>query len=322
MAVKQIQLWRVPATPINYAVAYEYISANNKELNLAIQQQLKLNKSLDAFFLQESYQEFIIGKSSLREDIINDVSTLIDKVQSNTQHSSHAITGFIKHIDVNLQQIQSQDKIQSAIAAKQIYQASRLFKQQQNKLLEQLKSTQQNTQKLKLELEEVKKEIYLDPITGLYNRQAMTKHLETWMSEDPHKKIAAIVINIDKFPQIKDRFGPLISDVLLSKVANKVSSYVGESGLPVRSSNNEFLILLPEMQRSTASEIAEKIRQGVDKLRFISSKSGVRLPKMSISLAVNDFKASENIHLVVSKTRHLLSNIVVNPTYKPTTNPY
>lgn len=315
MSVKQLQLWHIPATPINYAVSYEFVSGSNKALISAIKEQLQLQHILDSFFIEDCYKQYILGKNHFREEMINDMGSLLNTIQTGAHKSAKSTNGFIQHLDKNLQHIRSTDRIESALAAKNIYQASHTFKTQQQKLVEQLMVSQQKTQTLKRELEEVKKEIYLDPLTGLYNRKAMGKHIETWVSDDPNKRVAAIVINIDKFTQIKERFGPLISDVLLSKVANKVSSYVGDSGLPVRCSHDEFLILLPEVQRPTAREIAEKIRQGVEKLRFISSKSGIRLPKMTISLGVNDFKVSENVNQVVSQTRNFIDEINKRATY-------
>ena len=312
MSVKQLQLWHIPATPINYAVSYEYISGVNKPLINAIKEQLKLNKKIDSYFIEESYRQFVMGQSSFREEVITDVSNALHQVHVGTQRASHSISGFMQDIDKNIHYINSKDKAESSLATKRIYEASKKLRDQQQRLVTQLSVTQKNTKKLKQELEEIKKEIYLDPLTGLHNRKAMDKHIDMWLSQDPNKQVAAIVINIDEFTQIKERFGPLIGDVLLSKIAKKVNSYVGESGFPVRSSADEFLILLPEIQRDVASEIAEKIRQGVEKLRFISSKSGVRLPKMTISLAVNDFKLSENVNAVVSKTRNLLEAVSLN----------
>lgn len=312
MSVKQLQLWRVAATPINYAVSYEYISRSNTPLIKAIKEHIKLNTKLDNFFIEECYRKFVMSQSSFREEMIDDMSQALNQIHFEAKKSSQSVDGLIQHIDQNIHDIKSENKAQSNLAAKKIYNASHIFKAQQKKLIQQLQVTQKNTQKLKQELEDVKKEIYLDSLTGLYNRKAMDKHIDAWISADPNQKIAAILINIDQFSQIKDRFGPLISDVLLSKIAHKVNSYVGDSGLPVRSSSDEFLILIPEIQRNIAKEIAEKIRQGVEKLRFISSKSGVRLPKMTISLAVNDFKVSDNVNQVVSSTRNLLEDVALD----------
>jgi len=170
---------------------------------------------------------------------------------------------------------------------------------------------------LQLELTDIRKNIYLDPLTGLYNRKAMSKHLEAWFKEDPYKEIAAIVININQFNQITNKFGSLISDVLLTKVADKIGSYVDDSGLPVRSAGDEFLILLPDIDRNVAQEIADKIRQGVEKLRFISSKSGIRLPQLTVSTGVNNFKASENVNTIVSNTRKIISKIQTKMSSQP-----
>jgi diguanylate cyclase len=107
---------------------------------------------------------------------------------------------------------------------------------------------------------------------------------------------------------MNESLGPLISDVLLTKIANKVSSYVGESGLPVRSAGDEFLILLPDVKRIVAGEVAEKIRQSVEKLRFITSKSGTRLPQMTLSIGVSDYNVATSANNIISQTRALINN--------------
>ena len=132
----------------------------------------------------------------------------------------------------------------------------------------------------------------------------MSKHADTWLSEDADRGIAAIVISVDHFKKFSDRFGVLIGDVILSKIAKKVSSYVDDSGLPVRSASDEFIILLPDVDGGVASEIAEKIKQGVEKLRFVSVQSGVRLPKMSISCGISEMQSKEPLKQFISRTRN------------------
>jgi len=309
LAIKQLQLWHLPASPINYAVCYEYVNNKNTLLITQIKQQISLGKNLDQFFIEELYQQYILGQSSFRDEIITDLDDLITDVQKNSQNSVHYADGLIKKIDDNVKHLRSKDQKKIINAIKQIEKASTSFKQKQQQLTKQLVISKKQSLTLKSELEEVKKEIYLDPLTGLYNRKALDKHLDTWRNEDPNKHIAAIVISVDKLHLVNQNFGPLISDVLLSKIATKVGSYVGDSGLPVRSGHDEFLILLPEVEQSTANEIAEKIRQGVEKLRFISSKSGMRLPKMTVSTGVNGFKLSQNIQSIIQYARSELIDL-------------
>ena len=313
-AIKQLQLWHIPATPINYAVSYDYLNKSSKALNNAIEEQLVTGKKLDNFFLEEVYRQFVLGQSALNGELIDDLDEVLVDMQNNNKKSTHGTEHLVNQLDENIANLKSTNKREIFTAIKQIRHATQKFKAEQQQLTEQLLASQQSTDALRTELDDVKKEIYLDPLTGLYNRKAMSKHLDIWLSDDPNKQVAAIMVNIDQFSQLNDQFGPLISDVLLTKVANKISSYVGESGLPVRSAGDEFLILLPDVERSIAGEIAEKIRQGVEKLRFVSSKSGTRLPQMTLSIGVSDYNVATNANAIITKTRQLIDHMTSNLT--------
>ncbi len=313
-AIKQLQLWHIPATPINYSVSYDYVNKTSKPLNHAIEKQLTTGKKLDNFFLEELYRQYVLGQSALNAELIDDLDEVLVDLHDNSKKSTHCTERLVNQLDDNISHLKSTNKREIFTAIKQIRQATQQFKIEQQQLAERLLVSQQSTDALRTELDDVKKEIYLDPLTGLYNRKAMAKHLDIWLSKDPNKHVAAIIVNIDHFSKMHSQLGPLISDVLLTKVANKINSYVGESGLPVRSAGDEFLILLPDVERNVAGEIAEKIRQGVEKLKFISSKSGARLPQMTLSIGVSDYNVATSAHSIITKTRQLIDNITNNMT--------
>jgi diguanylate cyclase len=308
MAVKKLLLWHLPVSPINYAVSYEYVNNKNIPLNSVIEDQLGLGKKLDNFFIEEIHRQFILGQSKLRDEIIDDLDDAVASVIKNNQRSSLSIDKLISNLDNNIYHLQSTDKQEIVSAANNIRLASQAFKAHQQKLTEHIAFTSKKTLALQIELKEARKEIYMDPLTGLYNRKAMSKHLDLWLTEDPSRQVAAIVVSVDQLSEVNNQFGHLMSDVLLSKIANKVSSYVDDSGLPIRSGGNEFLILLPDVDKGSAREIAEKIIQGVEKLRFVSSKSGVRLPKMTLSIGVDNFNVAENVNSILKKASGLLPN--------------
>jgi diguanylate cyclase len=309
MAVKKLLLWHLPVSPINYAVSYEYVNNKNIPLNTAIDNQLALGRKLDNFFVEENYRQLILGQSKLRDNLIDDLDEVVTNVEKNSQRSSSSISKLISNLDSNITHLQSKDKQKVISAANSIHHASKTFKLHQQKLVEHIALTRKKTLSLQVELKEAHKEIYMDPLTGLYNRKALSKHLDLWLTEDPNQQVAAIVVSVDQLSEVNKQFGHLISDVLLSKIANKVSSYVDDSGLPIRSGGDEFLILLPDVDIASAKEIAGKIIQGVEKLRFVSSKSGVRLPKMTLSIGVDSFNVAENANSILKKARGLLPNI-------------
>lgn len=307
LAAQQLDEWLLPANPINYAVSYEFIDGKNKQLISAIKQRLGEGGRLDNFSMEECYKHYILGQSQFRDEIVDDMESVVDQVNQNCQQSASHVEKFVRNIDDNISQISSGDVTSVEQVVTRIKLASNEFKSKQQTLIEGLIEAQQKAKALKSELEQVRKEIYLDPITGMYNRKALHKHLESWHKDNPKGELAAIVVNIDQFTEFHDKFGPLIGNVLLSKIAQKVSSYVDDSGLPVRTKNDEFLIFLPDIDKNTAGEIAEKIRQGVEKLRFISSKSGVRFPKMTISLGVDICKIADSSARIMSQVRQVLA---------------
>jgi len=309
LSIEQLGLWKLAATPINYAVSYEYASKKNSVLIAAVQQHIDAGKDLDNFIIDELFKSHILGQSKFRDGIVHELDDVLHSVKKNCQQSRSSSQRFITHLDNNIIDIGSLDKQKSRSALKKLHHASNVFQANQQKLIEQLEKSQQLSENLRCELKEVRKEIDLDPVTGLYNRKAMSKHVERWHKNDPEKSVAVIIINVNHLSEFNQRFGSLLGDVILSKVANKISSYVNNSGIPVRTGGDEFLILLPEIEEGTATEIAEKISTGVEKLRFVSVQTGVRLPKMSVSLSVSARKKHEPLDSCIDRVRENLEYI-------------
>jgi diguanylate cyclase len=308
LAVTQLNQWHLPVNPINYAVSYEYCKNKNPILTASIKLSLLSGKNIDGFFMEQVYKDHLLEQSQFRDEIITDISQLLTQIHDNCQKSTLGAQHFIDQLDDNIPALMSSEKVEIKAAIAKLHHASIQFKKQQQELVEQLQLSQIQTKALEDELEEVRQEIYLDPVTGLYNRKAMFKHVDTWLSEDGERGIAAIVINVDHFAQFNERFGALIGDVILSKIAKKVASYVDNSGLPVHSANDEFIVLLPDVDNDIANEIADKIKQGVEKIRFVSVQSGVRLPQMSISCGTSEIQHKEPLNQFINRTRKIMKN--------------
>tara|TARA_R110001583_G_scaffold19560_2_gene76423 strand:- start:715 stop:1698 length:984 start_codon:yes stop_codon:yes gene_type:complete len=311
-AVAQLNQWALPVNPINYAVSYEYCKNSNPLLIANIKHLRLSGKSLDGFFMEQLYKDYLLEQSKFRAEIISDLSKLFTQVQDNCLQSSSGTQGFIDQLDNSIPALISNNKNEKNLAIKTIYKASVAFKKQQQALVKQIELSQLQTKNLVAELEEVRQEIYLDPVTGLHNRKSMSKHVDTWLSSDADRGIAAIVIRVDHFKTFSERFGALIGDVILSKIAKKVANYVDDSGLPVRSASDEFIVLLPDVDGSIASEIAQKIKQGVEKLRFVSVQSSVRLPKISISCGIGEMKNKESLNQFINRSRKTIVSEKIN----------
>lgn len=306
LVIQLLDEWTLPINPLNYTIGYHYLDKGDEALTKDVDNYIKLQQQLDSFFLDEMFRQHILGQSKFRDDLIEDLDNVLSAVSKECQHSSSHVDYFLADLDENIELLKSKNSHAIKQSINNIYKATNQLKVSQLQVVESIDKHKEETVKLKAELDEIRQELFMDPLTGLYNKKALDKHIETWITENPKQHISAIVVHIDHFNVLTKKFGQLIGNVLLSKVAKKVSSYVDESGLPVRSGNEEFLILLPGVEQNIASEIAEKIRQGVERLRFINSKTGMRLPPMTISLGVNEFQINRNIQGLLASTRIMI----------------
>ena len=303
LAVAQLKKWQLAINPINYAIVYEYYKKSNKQLIAAIEKELGLNERLNGFFMENLYKEHLLEDSQFREEIMADLSQLLTVAQKDQELLSNSSDLLIKDLDANLPRLSSENKEQAASALQVIEQSFHNFKTEKQQLASQLNSSKQKSLKLADELAKARQQVNLDSVTGLFNTNAISSHIEAWREQDIACEIAAIVINVENFQTIECDFGVLFADVILAKIAHKVSTYVNDSGLPVRLSYNQFLLLLPNINHQTADEIGIKIMQGVSKMRFVSLKSAITLPNISVNYKVNHMQQSQDADSLLSKIK-------------------
>jgi diguanylate cyclase len=303
-----LQRTNLAAHPVNYAVCYEYISGHNAELCHIIEQKLAARAPLDDFVMADLYCRFLSQANPQQEQLLQDASGMVSRMAAYTDVAAEQLDDYLQQLDSSMLTLEQGSKADSKLipVVSQLQHATVEFKVNQKQLQHQLLLANQQSHQLRHELEQMKQQRLLDPLTGLYNRVAMQNQLDIWFSEQPGRRVAAIAVNLDHFSQFNREYGNTIGDVILSKVARKISSYVQSSGIPVRSGGEEFLILLPDVDLRSASEIAEQVRRGVEKLRFVSSRNKKTLPKVTISLGVSLYQHSENWYQFLGRTAEVL----------------
>lgn len=103
-----------------------------------------------------------------------------------------------------------------------------------------------------------------DPLTGCYNRHSLDQLLkkEAGRSKRYKHPIELLMIDINRFKEINDRFGHQTGDKVLQEVATILQKQVRECDLVVRYGGDEFLILLPETSGQTQT-LKERIIKAV-----------------------------------------------------------
>ena len=121
-----------------------------------------------------------------------------------------------------------------------------------------------------------------DPLTGVYNRRHFTDRIghELERSRRYEHPLAFLMIDIDGFKSVNDRFGHQTGDRVLREVACAIQDELRSVDIVIRYGGDEFLAILPETN-GEAESIAERLRHAIVSM----SRDGERSP-VPITLAI------------------------------------
>ncbi|ARN19795.1 sensor domain-containing diguanylate cyclase [Piscinibacter gummiphilus] len=134
--------------------------------------------------------------------------------------------------------------------------------------------------------EELARSSVTDGLTGVFNRRHFDEVLlrETRRSGRAGVPVALLLVDIDHFKSVNDRFGHLAGDECLRLVAATLRQVAARaSDLVARYGGEEFALVLPGTAADQALEVAERVRSTVEALAFV--QGGQRVP-VTVSIGV------------------------------------
>jgi two-component system cell cycle response regulator len=127
-----------------------------------------------------------------------------------------------------------------------------------------------------------------DQLTGLYNRRYMENHLASLVEKavSGGKPVSFLIMDIDYFKSINDTHGHNVGDEVLREFATRVASNVRGIDLACRYGGEEFVVVMPDTDRTFAYMVAERLRQEVADQPFKVSTADGQID-ITISIGVS-----------------------------------
>lgn len=141
---------------------------------------------------------------------------------------------------------------------------------------------------------EHRKDVLTDPLTGIANRRAYEFELKRRVSqaERDGTPVTLLMLDIDLFKKLNDRFGHPAGDAVLKGVADILQATIRKCDLAVRYGGEEFSVILPGISFSEASDVAERIRTLIESHRFSFNQLTLRT---TVSIGFAQYQSDDNI---------------------------
>lgn len=143
-----------------------------------------------------------------------------------------------------------------------------------------------------------------DPLTGLYNRMRLAEitqaELERTRLSGDH--VALVLLDLDYFKRINDRFGHQGGDDALMFTAYQLQNAVRRTDYVFRMGGEEFCVLLPGATADEALTVAESLRHGLEngELR-IAGQRVILTASIGIAVSTDDGEDLESLYRIADQ---------------------
>jgi diguanylate cyclase (GGDEF)-like protein len=157
------------------------------------------------------------------------------------------------------------------------------------------KKVEEKTQSLLNANEKLTQLAIKDSLTNIYNRRMLNEYIlqETLKSKRYNYDLSLIMIDIDHFKEVNDKYGHHVGDAVLLKIVKLISGNIRKVDIFGRWGGEEFLILLPNTNLEKASKVAENIREKI--ATYVFDKIGSKT--VSLGVVAFDFDEDETLFI-------------------------
>jgi diguanylate cyclase (GGDEF)-like protein len=146
-----------------------------------------------------------------------------------------------------------------------------------------------------------------DPLTGFFNHRYLHERLaeEVIRAQRSRKPLSVLMIDVDDFKLVNDELGHLFGDRVLTWTAERIRAVLRGPDVAARYGGDEFAIILPETDASSAARAADRIAEAFATAAYESSDRGPVPIAVSIGVATHPADGRTATELIAAADREL-----------------
>lgn len=300
----------IPPYPQFYELLYTYATGVNPTLNNRINAIFRNGDSPSMNLAETLYEEFL--KSDVNDRMTNVSERMHKRIEAvhaaidTAMTTANAYSGSLQSASGDLDQEISASAMK-ALADKLLSETRRM--QETNRSLEQkLEASRDDIASLQRDLDDVRRESMLDPLTKIANRKSFDEGMDRAIAEasatsDP---LCLMLIDIDHFKNFNDTYGHQTGDQVLRLVAMTLKSNIKGKDLAARYGGEEFVAILPSTDLEGAVIVAENIRKAIQAKELLKRSTNEKLGRITASFGVAAFLPTDTAASLIERADRCL----------------
>ncbi len=296
----------LPPSPVNYLIAFEYVRGKQADIVREIDRQLAMRGRCDGTAMDILFDRLLacMGETGA-DDASSEMLRILQAVTDQVAELRGDVSGYrevLQQSQTRLGTRPTRETVQQV--AQDLVAATQGVVSNTSRLEAELLSAKQESQSLKTQLENIRKEAEMDILTGQLNRAALERTLDKLVSQADQEErgFTVVMADIDHFKQFNDAYGHLIGDEVLKRVAQALRKQVGGADYVARYGGEEMLVMLPEASLEQAVQVGESMRRSVQEIVMVRRSTKQRLPQVTISLGVGEYLPGEGKTALIERT--------------------
>ena len=255
-------------------------------------------EKLDTLLLKAAqyHDESSISHGKLQRDIEHQVSMMQDGLRDgeNINEIRTLVSTRIDKLSANISDFLNQENKRQQQASAQV-----------SEMAQTVNALESKTAKLYRDLEQQKKQLEIDPLTQILNRSGYCKIIDRAIAQfrKNHTGFSLSVFDIDHFKRINDTFGHLAGDKVLKNLAKQVQAEINAEDHLCRYGGEEFVIVMPNQDGTSAHEAMDRLRAKVEKYHFHHNETTV---PVTISCGTAAFRAADDADSIFERADQAL----------------
>lgn len=309
-AIDLLKRATIPPYPQFYELLYTYATGVNPTLNTRINEIFREGEP-SADLAERLYNEFLKAQdaneriSSVSERMSRRIEAVHEAIDT-AMTTANAYSGTLQTASGDLSDNLDPDALR--LMAHRLLAETRRMQDSNHALEKKLDASREDIEQLQRDLEDVRREAMLDPLTKIFNRKYFDDGMLRALAEarQGDAPMSLLLLDIDHFKHFNDTWGHQTGDQVLRLVAMTLKSNIKGRDIAARYGGEEFAAILPDTDLEGAVILADNIRRAVQAKELLKRSTNEKLGRITASVGVASFRPSDTPSTLIERADRCL----------------